>query len=174
MCGPVRLRRSGRDRHMQPSARTHALTARLLAGGREQFSCLLHCFHEHILDVTICMGPSMLPTFNTDGDVVLVEFWTKKTNALKAGDVVVAKSPTNPKQTVCKRIAALEGQIVTVEPQNAFQQVRHHVVSQGHVWLQGDNLNNSTDSRSYGAVPLALVRGRVFYKMWPPSEMRRI
>jgi mitochondrial inner membrane protease subunit 1 len=174
MCGPVRLRRSGRDRHMQPSARTHALTACLLAGGREQFSCLLHCFHEHILDVTICMGPSMLPTFNTDGDVVLVEFWTKKTNALKAGDVVVAKSPTNPKQTVCKRIAALEGQIVTVEPQNAFQQVRHHVVPQGHVWLQGDNLNNSTDSRSYGAVPLALVRGRVFYKMWPPSEMRRI
>jgi mitochondrial inner membrane protease subunit 1 len=52
--------------------------------------------------------------------------------------------------------------------------VRHHVVPQGHVWLQGDNLNNSTDSRSYGAVPLALVRGRVFYKMWPPSEMRRI
>jgi mitochondrial inner membrane protease subunit 1 len=45
---------------------------------------------------------------------------------------------------------------------NAFQQVRHHVVSQGHVWLQGDNLNNSTDSRSYGAVLLALVRGRVF------------
>ena len=38
-------------------------------------------------------------------------------------------------------------------------------VPEGHVWLQGDNLANSTDSRAYGAVPLGLVRGRVFYKV---------
>lgn len=31
----------------------------------------------------------------------------------------------------------------------------------GHVWLQGDNLIMSRDSREYGPVPLALVRGRV-------------
>lgn len=45
---------------------------------------------------------------------MLVEFWTKKTKSFKNGQVVVAKSPTNPKQTVCKRIAAMEGEIVTV------------------------------------------------------------
>ena len=37
-------------------------------------------------------------------------------------------------------------------------------VPDGHVWLQGDNLPNSTDSRHYGPVPLALIRGKVFYK----------
>eukprot|EP00960_Hanusia_phi_P009855 287304-Hanusia_phi.AAC.1 len=77
------------------------------ATGLIQFGCLLHCFHEHILDVTICIGPSMLPTFNLEGDVVLVEFWTTRRQKLGNGDVVVAKSPTNPKQTVCKRICGM-------------------------------------------------------------------
>ena len=43
-------------------------------------------------------------------------------------------------------------------------------VPQGHVWLQGDNPLNSTDSRHYGPVPYALLRGRVFLKVqthWP-------
>ena len=35
----------------------------------------------------------------------------------------------------------------------------------GHVWLQGDNTLNSTDSRHYGPVPYALVRGRAFLKV---------
>jgi signal peptidase I len=43
-------------------------------------------------------------------------------------------------------------------------------VPRGHVWLQGDNLHNSTDSRHYGPVPYALLRGRVFAKVWPPWD----
>lgn len=31
--------------------------------------------------------------------------------------------------------------------------------------VQGDNFANSTDSRHYGAVPYALLRGRVFLKV---------
>ncbi|CAN0578941.1 unnamed protein product, partial [Ectocarpus sp. 12 AP-2014] len=38
-------------------------------------------------------------------------------------------------------------------------------VPQGHVWLEGDNLSNSSDSRTYGPIPLAMVRGRVFFKV---------
>lgn len=34
-------------------------------------------------------------------------------------------------------------------------------VPPGHVWLTGDNLILSRDSREYGPVPLALVKGRV-------------
>lgn len=42
-------------------------------------------------------------------------------------------------------------------------------IPKGHVWLAGDNTANSTDSRTYGPVPQALIKGRVFYKLWPPS-----
>ncbi|KAL7418839.1 hypothetical protein Q5752_006523 [Cryptotrichosporon argae] len=40
-------------------------------------------------------------------------------------------------------------------------------VPKGSVWLAGDNMSNSTDSRAYGPVPLALIRGRVVARIWP-------
>ena len=43
-------------------------------------------------------------------------------------------------------------------------------VPHGHLWLQGDNTDNSTDSRDYGPVPYGLIRGKVFVKVWPLSE----
>eukprot|EP00967_Tisochrysis_lutea_P013357 scaffold14924_cov19-Tisochrysis_lutea.AAC.1 len=43
-------------------------------------------------------------------------------------------------------------------------------VPKGHVWLQGDNLLHSRDSREYGPIPLALVKGRVLYQLPGPSK----
>ncbi|CAI5949552.1 unnamed protein product [Closterium sp. NIES-64] len=57
----------------------------------------------------VCMGPSMLPTLNAAGDVVLLEHITPALHALKPGDIVVAKSPSNPRMMVCKRVVAMEG-----------------------------------------------------------------
>ncbi|XP_010638716.1 mitochondrial inner membrane protease subunit 1 isoform X2 [Fukomys damarensis] len=46
----------------------------------------------------------------------------------------------------------------------------HPKVPTGHVWLEGDNLQNSTDSRFYGPIPYGLIRGRIFFKIWPLSD----
>ena len=48
------------------------------------------------------------------------------------------------------------------------------VVPPGHVWLAGDNMANSTDSRTYGSVPINMLRGRVDYRLLPLSHARRI
>jgi hypothetical protein len=42
------------------------------------------------------------------------------------------------------------------------------VIPRGHIWVEGDNTANSTDSRDYGPLPLGLVKGRVLFRLWPP------
>lgn len=136
------------------------------------FACFYNVFTKYVMDTTQCMGPSMLPTFNASGDVFLIEHWSTRFDGVKVGDVVVSRSPLNPKVVVCKRILGLEGEKITVVP-NAHernQHVRQVIVPKGHVWLQGDNFLNSTDSRNYGPVPYALIQGKVFYKIWPLWE----
>ena len=139
-----------------------------------QFGCLLHLIHEYGVDVTTCVGPSMQPTFNDVGDVVIMERLTPHLHRYTRGDVVIAKSPTNANQTVCKRIRALEGDMVTVPSDLAALMggtADHKIrIPKGHVWLEGDNSLNSTDSRYYGPIPSALITGRVMLKIWPPLE----
>ena len=36
--------------------------------------------------------------------------------------------------------------------------------SSHHLWF---DVHSSADSRTYGAVPLALVQGRVLFRLWP-------
>lgn len=44
------------------------------------------------------------------------------------------------------------------------------IVPKGHVWLEGDNSDNSMDSRYYGPVPMGLIQSRVFCKLLPFNE----
>ena len=47
----------------------------------------------------------------------------------------------------------------------------HTVVPKGHVWLLGDNPDESIDSRHYGPVPIGLIQGKAICKLLPLSEM---
>jgi mitochondrial inner membrane protease subunit 1 len=88
---------------------------------------------------------------------------------LKRGDLVTLISPLSASQLVCKRIIGLPGDVVLVDPTTlvptSYQsggpyETAHVLVPPGHVWVQGDNAGNSRDSRNYGPVPIALIRGR--------------
>ena len=75
----------------------------------------VYLVREYVAELTLCMGPSMLPTLNTSGDIVLVEHITARTGRLRVGDVVIARSVQNPKHIVCKRIRGLEGDLVEIQ-----------------------------------------------------------
>jgi inner membrane protease subunit 1 len=139
-----------------------------------QFGALIHVVGEYCVDVSMTKGPSMLPTFNHSGDVVLVDKCTYHLgpHMISKGDVVVARSPVNPNQTVCKRVAAVPGDEIRI--QDGWGRRVKRLVPPGHVWLLGDNASNSTDSRKYGPVPIGLIRGRVMCRFWPLQEMRWI
>lgn len=55
----------------------------------------------------------MLPTLNLTGDVLLVEHLSPLLDKLGPGDVILVRSPDNPRKTVTKRILGMEGDTVT-------------------------------------------------------------
>ena len=137
--------------------------------------CIAHCLVEYGGEVTFLTGPSMLPNFNQNtNNIVFVEHITNRWKSFNVGDVVISKSPLEPNKMVCKRVAAIEGQRVK-RPDGMFGKSasKYLEIPHGHLWLLGDNPENSTDSRFYGPVPLGLIRGRVCFKIWPISEFGR-
>lgn len=140
---------------------------------------VLHLATTYVGNVTLCIGPSMIPTFKTNGDLVYVDMFSSKilNRGFKKGDVVIAICPYDADKTVCKRIAALPGEVVCVrhEGHDGYFSQTYNVVPQGHVWLLGDNAANSTDSRKYGSVPIGLIQGRVLLKLsFPPMLVRAV
>ncbi|XP_012279656.1 mitochondrial inner membrane protease subunit 1 isoform X2 [Orussus abietinus] len=106
-----------------------------------------------------CTGPSMEPTIRSN-DILLTEHISTQFQTINKGDIIITKCPTNPREHICKRVIALPGDKVRYD-------IVTHIVPLGHVWVEGDNKDNSSDSRSYGPIPQGLIRGRAVCRVWP-------
>jgi mitochondrial inner membrane protease subunit 1 len=113
-------------------------------------------------------GPSMLPTFANEGEIVIEDRLTYRLwpNSLARGDLVVLTSPIDPTMKICKRVLGLPGDIICVDPTGEkAPSTEHVIIPKGHVWISGDNSVYSRDSRDYGPVPMALIQGRVYARV---------
>lgn len=145
--------------------------------------CTVHFIHSNIYEFSETQGESMLPTLNYAGDFVHTDKTCKRGKDCHVGDVVVLLKPSDPSQRVCKRITGLAGDYIQVDPSAVEHEAASEIgvdtrrfikVPEGHCWVTGDNLSQSLDSRSYGVIPLALIKGRIFGVHSTSGEFRWI
>ncbi len=116
----------------------------------------------------------------------------------KPGDIVIFKYPRNPKVNYIKRCVAVEGQTVEIRDKVLYvdgkrfpnpslskytdQRTRSpgrdprdnfgpYKVPKGHLFMMGDNRDNSADSRYWGPLPRELVLGKamIIHWSWAPD-----
>ena len=68
--------------------------------------------------------------------------------------MVIFRDPRDPRVLLCKRVKR------TPSDNSLWQHV-----PRGSVFVEGDNSADSTDSRSFGAIPVGLVLGIVTHKV---------
>ena len=128
-------------------------------------------------------GTSMLPTLE-DGEYILVNKMVTRFGSLEHGDIVVFNYPRGG-QDFIKRVIGLPGDHIRVfrgglfingeeidEPYTAAPANYNGSwdIPEGHVFVLGDNRNNSSDSHQWGPVPIEDVVGEAIFIYWPPDD----
>ena len=109
----------------------------------------------------------------------------------KPGDIIIFKYPNDPKVDYIKRCVAVEGQTVELVDNKLFvdsvmqdEEFTKYVfgsrpdrrfgpftVPEGHIFMMGDNRDNSADSRAWGPLDKRLISGKAMfiYFSWNPN-----
>lgn len=136
---------------------------------------------------------SMLPTLQVNDFILVNEFIYDLTEPAR-GDIVVFHPPptyTGPNSDLIKRVVAIEHDVVEVkdgqlsvngveiqEPYLAEPMEGNFsptVVKEDHIFVLGDNRNNSRDSRSLlGQIPTDELVGKAEVIFFPPRRMSRL
>lgn len=137
----------------------------------------------------IVSGSSMDPIIK-NRQYLIIEEVTYRFNQPQRGDVVVFKSPPEPKKYYIKRIIGLPGDTVIIrgneviiknaENPNGFtlkedflvhnSRVNNNmekVVTEGNYFVMGDNRDGSYDSRGWGLLPEKNISGRALLRLLP-------
>ncbi len=141
-------------RGMKPAARNWFLVVLLLV-----FLFLVFFFLN--FQRVVVSGVSMYPTFKPNQRILVCKaLWL--VGPITKDDIVVIKS-TEASEYLVKRVHFVEGQEVdrSLQPEKWNFMEGAFIVPPGHVYVLGDNLSNSEDSRAFGPVPMSEILGKV-------------
>jgi len=120
-------------------------------------------------------------------EIPLVHWRLPMLKSIRRGDIVVFRYPKNPSETYLKRVAAVGGDRLEIrngilyvnslpvsEPYAVHHAPVHNpqegwgptIVPPGHLFVMGDNRDNSSDSRDWGFVPVKNVIGEPLFVYW--------
>lgn len=139
---------------------------------------------------------SMKPTLN-ENDRIFVSKYIYRFKEPQRADIVVFKSPEDPKKDFIKRLIAAGGETVQIKDGSILingspvqvlqmQAVYYYnrgdygsagqkiTVPEGHFYVLGDNSSSSRDSRYWGFVPRKYIIGKAVFRYWPPKAIGRV
>jgi len=140
-----------------------------------------------VVQVTEVRQRSMEPTLEQN-DRVLVSKLDYRFGVPQRGDIIVFNPPVaDATIPYVKRVIAVGGETVDLRNGNVFvngqqvnipqahgtslpqapQIVYPFTVPQGQIFVMGDNRTFSSDSRTFGPVPVASIIGKVILRFWP-------
>jgi signal peptidase I len=139
---------------------------------------------------------SMEPTLEK-GDRVLVNKLSYDLHDINRGDIVVFELPPEKVgadgiKDLIKRVVGLPGEVIETRdgivyidgerldepylPEGTLTDqppIERQTVPEDHIFVMGDNRDNSADSRfaNRGPIPVDDVVGRAFIQVWPPTDV---
>ena len=137
-------------------------------------------------------GPSMLPTLQNHERLLVNKFIYDFSEPQK-GEIIVFRYPRDPSRDFIKRVIATGGDTIEIraggrvyvngellKEEYILELTRgtynKAIVPQGHVFVMGDNRNNSEDSRfsDVSFVPFKLIKGKAMAVFWPIDAWRTL
>jgi signal peptidase I len=129
-----------------------------------------------------CMEPNLFT-----GERLLGNKLAYHLHNVHRGDIVVFRPPHRPDTPFIKRVVALPGETVEIRHSQVYidgtplsePYLRYmwrdnrpaERVPDGFLFVMGDNRDNSSDSRSWGDVPVKNVEAKAWLRYWPLSRV---
>lgn len=144
-----------------------------------------------IVELYMVEGPSMRPTL-VNSERLVVNKFIYRFKQPERGEVLVFKYPRDQSRDFIKRVIAIPGDTIEVKEGRVFlngqllnetyilERTRGSyplsTVPEGHVFVMGDNRNNSEDSRfkDVGFVPYTLIKGKAVIVFWPLDHIKSL
>ncbi len=144
-----------------------------------------------IVELYMVEGPSMRPTLQNSERLVVNKFIYRFKEPQK-DDIVVFRYPRDQRRDFIKRVIAVGGDSIEIKDGRVF--VNGQLLNEpyildktrgsyplskvpvNHVFVMGDNRNNSEDSRfrDVGFVPHELIKGKAIVVFWPVSHIKSL
>lgn len=144
-----------------------------------------------IVELYLVDGPSMRPTLQSAERLVVNKFIYRFRHP-ERGEILVFRYPRDPSRDFIKRVIAVPGDTIEIRDGRVYvnaallnepyilSKTRGNyplaTVPDGHIFVMGDNRNNSEDSRfaDVGFVPFDLIKGKAMLVFWPVSQFKTL
>lgn len=144
-----------------------------------------------IVELYLVDGPSMRPTLQSAERLVVNKF-IYRFRPPERGEILVFRYPRDPSRDFIKRVIAVPGDTIEIRDGRVYvnaallnepyilSKTRGNyplaTVPDGHIFVMGDNRNNSEDSRfvDVGFVPFDLIKGKAMLVFWPVSQFKTL